>query len=274
MKFGFVLPDGNARTAADVAKVAEEYGWDGFFVWEPVYGVDAWVALTAAAMQTNRIKLGTMLTPISRMRPWELAGKANTLDHLSAGRVIVAVGLGALDVGFAEVGEETDRKIRAELMDDGLEIMLKLWSGKPFSYTGKHYTIKEHSFMQTPPPVQTPSIPLWVVGLWGAEKSMDRAVRYTGLLPYVRAEDGSPVTITADMVRDMRTYATQRRDPHLPFDIVIEGATPGDNREAARAKVAPLAEAGATWWIESMWDVPGGLEAFLGRLRQGPPRID
>src|SRR3990170_7309078 len=105
MKYGFVLPFGDARQAADLAAAAEQAGWDGFFVWEPVWGIDAWVCLTAAAMRTERIKLGTMLTPPSRMRPWKLASEAATLDNLSNGRVILAVGLGAVDTGFAEFGE-------------------------------------------------------------------------------------------------------------------------------------------------------------------------
>jgi alkanesulfonate monooxygenase SsuD/methylene tetrahydromethanopterin reductase-like flavin-dependent oxidoreductase (luciferase family) len=89
MKFGFVLPMGDARTAADLAQRAELAGWDGFFAWEPVWGIDAWVSLTAAAMTTRRIHLGTMLTPLSRMRPWKLASESATLDNLSNGRVII-----------------------------------------------------------------------------------------------------------------------------------------------------------------------------------------
>src|SRR5215216_5126040 len=139
MQYGFVLPAGDARTAAEYARAAEQAGWDGFFVWEPVWGIDAWVSLTAAAMRTERIRLGTMLTPLSRMRPWKLASETATLDRLSNGRVILAVGLGAIDTGFAEFGEVTDRKTRAELLDEGLEILTGLWQGQPFSYDGKHY---------------------------------------------------------------------------------------------------------------------------------------
>ncbi len=109
MKFGFVLPYGDAQTAAELAAQAEQAGWDGFFVWEPVWGLDAWVLLTAAAMRTERIRLGTMLSPLSRMRPWKLASETATLDNLSNGRVILSVGLGALDTGFAEFGAVTDR---------------------------------------------------------------------------------------------------------------------------------------------------------------------
>jgi len=142
MKYGFVLPFGDARTAADLACAAEGAGWDGFFVWEPVWGIDAWVSLAAAAMRTERIRLGTMLTPLSRMRPWKLASETVTLDHLSNGRVILAVGLGAVDTGFKAFDEVTDRKTRAELLDEGLELLTALWRGKPFNYAGKHYKVE------------------------------------------------------------------------------------------------------------------------------------
>jgi alkanesulfonate monooxygenase SsuD/methylene tetrahydromethanopterin reductase-like flavin-dependent oxidoreductase (luciferase family) len=136
MRYGFVLPNGDARTAANMVWEAEQAGWDGFFVWESVWGVDAWVSLTAAAMRTERIKLGTMLTPPSRMRPWKLASETATLDNLSGGRVILAVGLGTTETGFDDFGEVTDRKLRAELMDEALDIVTGLWKGQPFSYTG------------------------------------------------------------------------------------------------------------------------------------------
>src|SRR6476660_5624663 len=105
MRYGFVLPSGDAADAADLAAEAEAAGWDGFFVWEPVWGVDAWVSLTAAAMLTDKIRLGTMITPVSRMRPWKLASETATLDRLSNGRLILSVGLGAIDTGFIQFGE-------------------------------------------------------------------------------------------------------------------------------------------------------------------------
>ena len=168
MKYGFVFPGGDARTAAEFAQAAEEAGWDGFFVWEPVWGVDAWVSLAAAAMVTQRIRLGTMITPLSRMRPWKLASESATLDRLSNGRVILSVGLGALDSGFAAFGEATDRVMRAELLDEGLELLTRLWAGMPVRFAGKHYQVdvNEENFLTPPPPppVQQPRIPIWVVG--------------------------------------------------------------------------------------------------------------
>lgn len=266
MKYGFVLPEGDARTAANWAHEAETAGWDGFFVWEPVWGIDAWVSLTAAAMRTERIRLGTLLSPISRLRPWKLASETATLDQLSNGRVILSVGLGAIDTGFEAFGEVTDRKTRAELLDEGLEVLTGLWRGQPFRYDGKHYHVQPTNFHPPPPPVQQPRIPIWVVGMWPREKSMQRAIRYDGLLPAIQGRSTVP-----DDIREMKAYVEARRTETTPYDIVVEGRTPGDDPAQRDATVRPWADAGATWWIEAWWEEPA--EAVLTRLRQGPPRV-
>ncbi len=277
MKYGFVLPSGDARTAADMARAAERAGWDGFFVWEPIWGIDAWVCLTAAAMVTERIRLGTMITPISRMRPWKLASETATLDNLSGGRVILSAGLGALDTGFAEFGEVTDRKARAELLDEGLDILTGLWRGGPFTYEGAHYQIRSAgSFMPPPPPVQQPRIPIWVVGAWNRPKSMARVLRYDGILPNVMTPEGDHRPLTPDAIREIKAYVDANRTETTPFDIVAEGETPGDEPARAAEIVREWAAAGATWWIEALWSAneqPGGHERVQRRLEQGPPRI-
>jgi alkanesulfonate monooxygenase SsuD/methylene tetrahydromethanopterin reductase-like flavin-dependent oxidoreductase (luciferase family) len=269
MKYGFVLPYGDARTAADLAQAAEQSGWDGFYVWEPVWGVDAWVCLTAAAMKTSTIRLGTMLSPLSRMRPWKIASETAALDNLSSGRVILSVGLGATDTGFAEFGEVTDRKTRAELLDESLDILNGLWKGQPFSYQGKHYQIKPTGFMPPPPPVQQPRIPIWVVGAWNYPKSMQRVLRCDGLLPYTPGRQFTP-----DDLRQMKAYVEANRQLDTPFDIVVEGETPGSDPTQAAAKVQPWAKAGATWWIEASWELPHDENLnsrLLERIQQGPP---
>ncbi len=271
MKYGFVLPYGDARDAAELARLAESAGWDGFFVWEPVWGYDAWVCLAAAAMVTERIRLGTMLTPLSRMRPWKLASETMTLDRLSNGRVILAVGLGAIDNGFAEFGEEIDRKLRAELLDEGLEILTGLWRGQPFQFEGRHYHIQPTNFYPPLPPVQQPRIPIWVVGAWPSRKSMARALRYDGLLPTLLhpARQAGPAE-----VREMAAYAAANRPAGLPYDIILDGETPGDDPAAAREQLRPWREAGVTWWIESRWGIienPDRMRLTRERIIQGPP---
>jgi len=277
MKYGFVLPYGDAHSAANLAHEAEAAGWDGFFVWEPVWGIDAWVSLAAAAMITKRIRLGTLLTPPSRMRPWKLASETVTLDHLSNGRVILSVGLGAIDTGFESFGEVTDRKTRAELLDEGLDILTGLWRGQPFNYDGKHYKIRETRFMPPPPPVQQPRIPIWVVGAWPREKSMRRVLKYDGLLPNVLGKTGKHRKMKPDDVFEMKAYVEAHRTETAPFDIVVEGTTPGDSPKKAASIVRKWADAGATWWIEALWSAPRnakGMKVFRKRIEQGPPRID
>jgi alkanesulfonate monooxygenase SsuD/methylene tetrahydromethanopterin reductase-like flavin-dependent oxidoreductase (luciferase family) len=270
MQCGIVLPYGDADAAMGLAVLAEEHGWDGFFVWEPVWGIDAWVSLTAAAVRTERIRLGTLLSPLSRMRPWKVAGEYATLDNLSKGRVILSVGLGAADTGFAEFGEQTDIRTRAELMDEALAIITGLWQGQPFEFSGRHYTIGPTEFFPPPAPIQQT---VWVVGLRGSAKSMARAAKYQGLLPSVRDDKGKWRRLAHEDVKAMRQYMTDAgRGPD--YDIVVEGTTPGDDPATARSQIQDWAAAGATWWIESMWESQfedNTLELVARRIKQGPP---
>src|SRR5579863_8121674 len=151
MQYGVTFPNVDARTLAELAHEAEEAGWDGVFVWDIIMGIDAWVSLAAVAMRTERVRFGTMLTPLSRRRPWKVASEVVTLDHLSNGRVILPVGLGAVDSentnhSFAKLGEETDRKVRAKMLDESLDILDGFSSGKPFSYHGEHYHVDDVTF--------------------------------------------------------------------------------------------------------------------------------
>jgi alkanesulfonate monooxygenase SsuD/methylene tetrahydromethanopterin reductase-like flavin-dependent oxidoreductase (luciferase family) len=275
MKYGFVLPWGDARTAAELAAVAEAHGWDGFFVWEPVWGVDAWVALAAAAMATTRIRLGTMLTPLPRRRPWDLAGQSAAVDNLSGGRLILSVGLGAAHAGWLAFEPDPGRRTRAELLDEGLDIVTGLWAGQPFEYDGRHYRVTPSDFMAPPPPVQRPRIPIWVVGGWPARRSMARAARYDGWLPNVvgkgAAGPATPEQVHAgvEWIRDFRTVEGL---PVQGYEVICEGTTPTDP-VAGAAQVRPWQEAGATWWIESDWSVAREAvrDYAAERLSAGPP---
>jgi alkanesulfonate monooxygenase SsuD/methylene tetrahydromethanopterin reductase-like flavin-dependent oxidoreductase (luciferase family) len=94
MRFGFVLPGGTAQEQLEQAALAEASGWDGVFVWESAYGVDAWSLLAAMAVRTSRVRLGTLLTPVPWRRPWKVASQALTVDALSGGRAVLSVGVG------------------------------------------------------------------------------------------------------------------------------------------------------------------------------------
>ncbi len=167
--------------------------------------------------------------------------------------------------------------MRAKMLDESLDILTGLWSGQPFSYDGEHYHVQEMIFL--PPPVQSPRIPIWVVGAWPRKKSLARALRCDGIIPAKMNEDGSFADMTPDDIRALCAYIDEHRLPttsSVPYDIVYEGETPGDDNAQAAAIVQPLAEAGVTWWLEAVWSKPekeGGAEGMRKRIRQGPPRV-
>jgi alkanesulfonate monooxygenase SsuD/methylene tetrahydromethanopterin reductase-like flavin-dependent oxidoreductase (luciferase family) len=265
VRYGFVVPWGDAADVADLAAAAEAAGWDALFVWEGLYGTDAWVSLGVAATRTSTIRLGTMLTPVSRRKPWELAGQIATVDRLSGGRVILTVGLGAVDSGFDAFGEETDRRVRARLLDEGLDVMQGLWKGQPFEYDGEHYTIRPSDFPAIGHTVQQPRPTIWCVGALGRPRSMDRAIGLDGLVPQVLDTDGARQPTLEELteaVADVR-----RRTGERPFDVVVEA-------NDAEHSPAAWAAAGATWWIESLWGAIGEADpvgAAMDRIRRGPP---
>lgn len=265
MRFGFLVSVGDPRAAAELAAEAEAAGWDGVFSWDGIAigegdTYDPWVTMAAMAMRTEHVRLGAILTPPSRRRPWKLARESMTLDRLSGGRLVLPVGLGALDdAAFGNVGEATDTRVRAEMLDESLAILEGLWSGVPFGFDGRHYRFGPMTFRPTP--VQLPRIPIWVVGAWPKERSVRRALRYDGIMP----QTGEPAAIhdlTAFIARERPTAAG-------PLDIVVEGTT----RDAEDATaVRALADAGATWWIESDW-TGATVESLRARIAAGPPRI-
>lgn len=273
MKFGVELPNLDARTFAELAHDAEEAAWDGVFIWDCLFGTDPWVALTAAAMCTQRMRLGTMVTPVARRHPWKLANETATLDQLSNGRLILPVGLGvAEDEKWDQVGlrREMERKVRAKLFDEGLEVLTGLWKGQPFSFEGEYHQIQIESFPVTAPliPAQSPRIPIWVTGGWPKppKTQLRRMLRWDGVVVIDQDAD----------VSALRAFLAEHRTEATPFDIVMAGSTPGDDPTRARAIVAPRAEAGVTWWIESFWEEGGvqvDVEGMRRRIQQGPPPV-
>jgi hypothetical protein len=225
-------------------------------------------------MVTERIRLGTMLTPPSRMRPWKLASETATLDNLSGGRVILSVGLGATEVGFDMFGEAVDRRERAELLDESLVIIEGLWRAKlPFSYHGKHYRVDVPAEFPTgapAPSAQQPRIPIWVVGLWPNERSMSRVLKYDGLIPNVSPTEDEPFRhANAEEIRGMKAWLAERA-PDREHDIIVEGdSSSGDNT----GFIESMRDAGATWYIEAMWSADDRAVVFE-RARRGPPRVD
>lgn len=278
MKYGFIVTTGDPRTAAELAAEAEAAGWDGVFSFDAIaIGelelYDPWVVMSAIAMRTTRVRIGAILTPPARRRPWKLARETMSLDRLSGGRLVLPVGLGTLDdAGFGNVGERTDARTRAELLDESLEILEGLWSGQPFAFDGRHHHFGPMTMRPTP--IQYPRIPIWVAAAWPRERSMRRAIRYDGILPQVLDEQGRQGQLTPAILAEIAAYARRERsEAGLPaeFDLVAQGTTPADPGLAGDV-VRPWAEAGATWWVEADW-VGASIESLRRRIAAGPPRV-
>ncbi|GAB3894997.1 hypothetical protein GCM10029964_074250 [Kibdelosporangium lantanae] len=175
MRFSVNIPNfgdfAAARAVARLAVAAEEAGWDGLFVWDHVVhdkagrqGVpfgDPWMLLTAAALATSRLRLGTLVTPVARRRPEQLARQVATLDALSGGRVIFGAGLGGpIEDEYGSFGEPTDPRVLASRLDEGLELLGRYWSGAPVTFDGKHYQVRDVTLL--PATVQQPRPPVWI----------------------------------------------------------------------------------------------------------------
>lgn len=258
MKFsvtvGAVGAGRDPRGLAELARLVEDSGWDALFLEdylvyqgdasEPTY--DPWICLAAIASATRRIRIGTTVTPLPRRRPWKVAAEVVALDHLSNGRMILGVGIGDPGDPFPE---ERDPRVLAEMLDEGLTIIDRLWSGGPVTFHGKHYRLDGAQL--TARPVQRPRVPIWVGGNLLVPAVRRRILRWDGSCAYKGSTD-APQQITPDDVRRLRADGVP--------EVKVSGGDPG-----------AFAEAGAAWW--GRWIPPGPVEDTQAVVRQGPPAL-
>jgi alkanesulfonate monooxygenase SsuD/methylene tetrahydromethanopterin reductase-like flavin-dependent oxidoreductase (luciferase family) len=240
------------RTVATLAAVAEQAGWDGFFLWDHILSepglpvADAWTTMAAVATATNRIRFGAMVTPLARRRPWTLARQIATLDHLSGGRLVAGIGLG--DDGweeFSAFGEETSPRGRAELLDESLDILQVLLAGDALRYHGNRLVVDCPPLL--PRPVQDP-MPIWAACRWPYRKPLARAARVQGCFPIFGGT--GPLSFGPGDVTALRAELARHGAPPSQ-DIVVCGATRLVS-EARRADfIEGMREAGVTWLLES-----------------------
>jgi alkanesulfonate monooxygenase SsuD/methylene tetrahydromethanopterin reductase-like flavin-dependent oxidoreductase (luciferase family) len=255
---------GDVHGLVELAVTAETAGWDGFFLWdhvlyeEDVPFVDAWITCAAIATATSAIRLGPLVTPLARRRPWKVAREAITLDHLSNGRLVLGVGLG-IDFWreFSAFREPaTTDRARAELVDDGIELIQRLLTGDRHTFEGKRLAMDDVQFL--PRPVQQPRVPIWSAVIWPAKRPgpIRRAARCDGVMPFA----GGPMT--PEQAADVRAAVAAERPGDDPFDLCAWGPA---------EQAADFEEAGVTWLIwsagpeESIADIRAEIEA-------GPPR--
>jgi alkanesulfonate monooxygenase SsuD/methylene tetrahydromethanopterin reductase-like flavin-dependent oxidoreductase (luciferase family) len=272
MQYGVTLPPfadwSDPRVVMQMAADAEAAGWDGFFLWDhvtwdPNWGgtppiADPYLCLAAAATVTSSVVLGPMITPLARRRPQIVARAIVTLDHLSGGRAVLGVGLGA-DIDYAAYGEPVSR--RGARLDECLTVLTGLLGGEAVDFAGAHLQV--HSPPSLPRPVNG-SLPIWIGGWWPNRAPFARAARFDGVVPgKVGQERGE--TLTIDDLHAIRA-AVGRDDG---FDYVLSGRTDSPSDTDA---VQQWESAGATWWLENLYPW-GGVDAMQSRLRAGPPRL-
>ena len=259
----------------ELGVAAEEAGFDGFFLWDHIVFsnrddgppiIDPWLVLAVVAARTSRIRLGTMITPVPRRRPWQLARQTASLDRLSGGRLILGVGIGSPAYGdFGIFHEPSGDRARADMLDEGLAVLDGLWSGERFSYAGQHFTVDPVRF--TPVPVQRPRVPVWVGGVLPATRPIARAARWDGVVP-IRFARRSLIRPSVADIADVRERVTAARGSADGYDVVVwaeVAARPAD----VPALAAPYQAAGATWWIETAKPEPDWWEGVTRRVAGG-----
>ena len=251
------------RRVVELAQVAEPAGWEALFVWDHLgfaLGLpsgDPWVTLAAVAQATTRLRVGTAVCPLPRRRPQVVANAVATLDRLSDGRMILGVGLGAAPPEFTAFGDPGDARERADMLDEALEVLAALWSGEQVDHHGRHYTVDGVTL--APLPVQRPRVPVWVGG--DSAPAMRRAARWDGWV--IGGDDQSgQMTVTPEQ---LAARAERLTPPAETYDIALTGVSaPGDGRPLA------YADAGATWWLESIHGLRGSFAEMLDRVAAGP----
>ena len=283
MRFGLNVPIfgeyADPELLAEMAVEAEAAGWDGFWIWDHLQwsgeddgrprqpSIDPTVALALIAAETSSVRIGPMVLPLARRRPWKVAREMASLDHLSGGRLTLGVGLGAPPgLEFGAFGEDVDAKVRAEKLDEGLAVLQGLWTGKPFDFVGEHHSV--HGAQLLPPPRQE-HVPIWVGGEWPDHRApFRRAARFDGVHPllFSVAPADQPAAIS-----NLVQFVARHRTSERPFDIVFGAETAGDGSPDDRRLVQTFAQAGVTWWMEPISHWRGPLAVMRDRIRRGPP---
>jgi alkanesulfonate monooxygenase SsuD/methylene tetrahydromethanopterin reductase-like flavin-dependent oxidoreductase (luciferase family) len=263
---------GDPQLLMDLGVAAEQSGWDGVFVWDHVlYHDPGWpvanptVALAAIAARTSRARLGVLMTALPRRRVQVVARETASLDRLSDGRLIFGAGLGSMDAEYTAFGEAAALRVRAEKLDESLQVLDALWSGGPVRFAGRH--VRVDGIRMLPTPVQRPRIPIWCAGRWPATAGFRRAARWDGVMP-THAGYGKGTTMPPDALGTIIATISDQRGGLSGFDVAVEGrTTPAE----AAGVVAAYAEAGLTWWVEAMGWWRGGIAEARSRIAAGPP---
>lgn len=238
------------------------------------------MALAAIALATRRLRIGALVTPLPRRRPWVVARSAVSVDRLSEGRLVFGAGIGSgRPSEWGGLGEESDARVRGEQLDEALAVLEGLWSGERFAFRGQHYRVDETRFQ--PVALQRPRIPIWLAAYYPHRRPLRRAARFDGVFPLFRK--GEPAEQQPRLLAEAVAFVRSLRGDAAPFDVVhCEPPLAAGREAAARERVAAIRAAGATWWLERLvpeelggdWNAHWPAAAIRERVRRGPPRAD
>ena len=253
----------------DLAIAAEENNWNGFFLWDHIHSdekhdvLDPFIILSAIASNTKSLKIGTMITPLARRRPWQIARQVTTLDRLSNGRFILGVGLGD-PADFDPFFEDSNPKIRKEKLEESLVILQKLWKGELFSFSGKHFNLKDVIFLPKP---KQETIPIWVGGEWPNKGPFRRAAKFQGVFPLKAG--GEEALLEPEDIIEIKNFISTYRNVKNDMDIaqIIVSSINKDENDWINAYI----NAGITWGMECIWPGRISVKDMFALIESGPP---
>lgn len=264
MRYAVSIPNfAEPSDLVDLGVAAEASGWDGVFYWDHLYGspaapmpvADPWIVLGALAVRTSRVLLGPMITPLPRRRPQKVAREAITLDRLSGGRLVLGVGLGSPPEEFSAFGDDADRSVLGNRLDEALDVVTGLWSGTPFSYDGAHFRVRNAQFLPAG------AVPVWVAGTTPHRRPLHRAARFDGLVLATVTPEGGIDPVTPELLSAAVDVVRRRRGHVDDFEVVLLCPTVPTAGEAAA-----YAGAGATWLMVTGW-----MDSLRALITAGPP---
>ncbi len=293
VRFAVGLPNvgifGDPKVLVELGCLAEDAGWDGVFLWDHVlYHDPGWpvadptVAMTAIATRTTAVKVGIMMTAVPRRQVDTLARETASLDVISDGRLVFGAGLGSMPQEYTKFGRDDTLTIRAQRLDESLNVLAALWSGEFVEAQGRHLTV--NGVRMLPTPIQRPRPPVWCAGRWPTRAPFRRAARWDGVMP-THADYGRLTTMPPSDLADIVRYITTERGQPGPsarpdrtgtshrFDVALEGATAHTAPRRGADTVAPYLPAGLTWWVEALGWWRGDIDAARRRVSAGPPDL-
>lgn len=259
-----------------LAAATEDSGLEGLFRSDHYLSIggegrsslDAWTTLAGLAVRTERIQLGTMVSPATFRHPAVLAKSVVTVDHISNGRAELGIGAGWYEDEHRAYGFPfADTKTRMAVLEEQIEIVAKSWREGPFDLRGEHYTIEDLDAL--PKPVSKPR-PNLIVGGSGGPRSIELCARW--------ADEYNTVSPTLDEIKSRRkllerAWESAGRDPGDLVFSAMTGCIVGSDSDEVRARARSLMDLGGESGSEDDWLERARRTQVIGTVDEAVDRI-